>query len=85
MIVDDDGTDDVDDDDLDLAEGAAAGGQNTGAAAQDGGKEDAAPEKNVKKSVRLAADGQWRTNTLLEQYNLQELAELLPEHVSIDT
>jgi hypothetical protein len=64
MIVDDSGNDDLDDDDLDLAEGAAAGQATTAAAATDGGGggggqgDEASPEKEKKKSVRLAADGE---------------------------
>lgn len=52
MIVDDSTADDVDDDELELVEGAAAAGQATAAAASSAPQGDA-----VKKSVRLAADG----------------------------
>jgi hypothetical protein len=51
MIIDDSTTDDVDDDELELVEGAAAAGQAT----ISGGAQGTAIER--KKSVRLAADG----------------------------
>lgn len=61
MVVDDSTNDDVDDDDLDLVEGAGAATarvQTTGGAADAGEQGDAPADK--KKSVRLAADGELR-------------------------
>lgn len=60
MIVDDSAGDDVDDDDLDLTEGAAAGGQMTNCVdgAPAGGDGDAPAPAEKKKSVRLAAAGE---------------------------
>lgn len=62
MVVDDSGDNDLDDDDLDLADGAAAGQATAAAATTDGGGggqgDEASPDKEKKKSVRLAADGE---------------------------
>lgn len=56
MVVDDSTNGSMDDDDLELVEGAATAAQATGGGA-DAGKGDSAPPLEKKKSVRLAADG----------------------------
>jgi hypothetical protein len=56
MIVDDTMNDDMDDDELDLAEGAGGAGNQTSAAAAAAPADGDAPA-DKKKSVRLAAEG----------------------------
>jgi hypothetical protein len=66
MVVDGSTNDDVEEDDLDLVEGAGAAtarAQTTGAAGDAGEQADAPADK--KKSVRLAADGELRISHLL--------------------
>lgn len=60
MIIDDSTADDMDDDQLELVEGAAAAGQATVSGAPQGGAIE------IKKSVRLAADGK-RGSTYIGQ------------------
>lgn len=58
MVVDDSTNDDVDEDELELIEGAAAGAGAPSAAGGTATAPEAGPAADKRKSVRLAADGE---------------------------